>query len=240
MKKIFFLLITTAGFVACKKNNMDAPAAPANTSGKIKTWVSGATITTYTYDAQGRVIVEANSDGSGYEYEYLTGIVNEKQFNAGHVLNVTYKNELNADGLVIRKTASNNAAYEELYTYNADKTEAKQIGHYSGGITQVIDYYYSNDNCDSSRFSGNSGVWSLTIQRTYYPDKLNSIASENQGEFFYGKDNANLQKTEIYKYSDGSTNTPTTFTYEFDTNGRVVKQTGTQGNNINIGIFSYY
>ncbi len=240
MKKIFFLLFTAAGFMACKKSNTDAPVNPGNSVAKIKTWTSGANVSTYNYDAQGRITSSINSNGSGYEYQYSNGTVLEKAFSAGHVLNKTYTLELNTDGNVIRRTDNNNPVLEELYIYNADKTLAKHIGHYAGGNTQVIDYFYKNGNCDSLRFTGNNGNWSLTIQKTYYTDKTNGISSENRGEFFWGKSSSNLLKSEVYKYPDGTTNTPGSYTYEFDANGRVVKITGTQGNNIDIEFITYY
>src|SRR5258705_4590443 len=220
MKKLLFFLIVAASLTACKKNSVDAPVTAGNTNNLIKTWASGANISTYTYDAQGRISKVTISDGSGYEYEYLSGIVNKKEYHAGHILYATYKLELNADGLKIRTTASNSPVYEELYQYNADKTLAKQIGHYDNGaggiITQVVDYFYSNGNCDSSRFIGNNGLWQTSILRTYYTDKLNGLGKNSFGNNFEGKDNKNLMKSEIYAAPDGTTGTPSNYTYEFD------------------------
>src|SRR5258705_14014141 len=76
MKKLLFILVAAASLTACKKNSVDAPVTPGNTNNQIKTWASGANISTYTYDAQGRISKVTISDGSGYEYEYLPGIVN--------------------------------------------------------------------------------------------------------------------------------------------------------------------
>jgi YD repeat-containing protein len=239
MKKIFFLLITTASFVACKKNNIDAPVTTLSAGAKVKTETYGASIATFTYDAQGRITLRTYSNGSKVEYDYLSGIVNEKVYNTAGVYQYSYKYELNADGSVNRETSTNNPGYEDLMLYNADKTLAKGISKVNGNTTSR-DFFYSNGNCDSIRFNGNNGSWQTTIVNTYYTDKANVLSYENHGYSFYGKDNKNLLKNQVYKYPDGSTNTPSGYSYEFDALGRVIKQSSVQGNNQEIGLFTYY
>lgn len=236
------LLIPFAAAVlltACSKNNTDAPApVTGNTVAKVKTWTSSYT-STYFYDAQGRLTKYENSDGSRVEQEYQPGIVIRKVYNSAGVFQYSYKNELNADGYLGRTTLSSNPNYEILYVYNPDKTLAKQISNISGNH-QVIDYFYSNGNCDSMRFTGNNGNWSSTIAKTYYTDKANVLTDANTGDDFYYKASKNMLKTELYKYPDGSTNDLSTYVYDFDAQGRVIKQTRTQGGNIGITLLTYY
>ncbi|HWR33435.1 MAG TPA: hypothetical protein VN451_07920, partial [Chitinophagaceae bacterium] len=226
---------------ACKKSSVDAPGLPLPTAGvsKIKTRAVGVNIINYTYDALGRIVAQVNSNGSKQEFEYLTGVVNKKFYNTSGVFQYGYKFELNAEGLCIRTTMSNSPNYELLHLFNPDKTVAKEISHINGN-NSGRDYFYSNGNLDSIRFTGNNGNWQLTISKTYYTDKPNVLSVENYGELFYGKDNKNMIKSEVYKYPDGSTTSESGYSYEYDAQGRVIKQTSTAGNNIEIQLYTYY
>jgi len=237
MKKLFLLLFVAAGFAACKKNSTDVPVTPGSGSSqtRIKKAIYESSVSNYTYDNQGRVVQELSSNGSKREYEYLPGVVNEKYYEGG-VLKYIYKNELNNDGMVSRVTISTSPTYEELLQYNPDKTLAKRITH--DGYEQVIDYFYSSGNQDSLRFK-NNGVWTLTVRKKFYTDKPDLLANEYFGELFYAKRNSNLQKSEQYYYPDGTTNGTEEYVYEFDQQGRVVKETSTHGNNISISMYSY-
>lgn len=244
MKKILFIMLPVISlFGACKKNSNDVttPAPdPGTSNARIKTRAGGSGVTTYSYNAQGRTVKEESLNGSKTEYEYPAGIVNEKYYDNGGVLQSAYINELNPDGTRFRVTQPGNPIYEELCFFNADKTLAKSITKVSANSTQVIDYFYSNGNCDSTRFS-NNGNWNLTVKYTYYTDKLNGLSYDNFGYgILYGKDSKNLTKSEVYTYPDGSTNTPSNYSYEFDAQGRVSKETSTKGNNIGITIYTYY
>jgi YD repeat-containing protein len=239
MKKLLFLLLATAGFVACKKSSVDAPVTPVSNETKVKTSTSGTTISTFYYDSKGRQLKIENSNGSKEEYEYLPGIINRKSYSTSGVFVFAYKYELNADGLVYRSTISNNPSYEELRQYNADKTLAKYLFK-ANGLTNSADYFYSNGNCDSVRFIGNDGKWSSTNIHTFYTDKINVLTDAITGEDFNGKDDKNMLKSDIYRYPDGTTNDMATYTYAYDAQGRVIKSTRTQGNDISINLISYY
>jgi YD repeat-containing protein len=223
---------------SCKKESTSNPAAGNTGVSKIKTWTGGSYITNYTFDAAGRCTREDYNDGSKSTYEYLAGKVILKRYNSSGVNTDTYNYETDANGLATKVTRPNNLTYDETIIYNNDKQAVKRITHISG-TTQVIDYFYSNGNSDSARITTN-GNWQTTIKRTFFTDKLNSLSNEAQGTGFYGKDNKNLLKTEIYTYADGSTNTPSAYNYEFDAQGRAIKETRTQGGNINIGYITYY
>lgn len=239
MKKLLFVFMATATFVACKKNAIDKPVTPVNTAAKIKTEIYGASGTTYAYDALGRLTQRSFSNGSKTVYEYLSGIVNVKIYNTAGVFQYSYKYELNANGSVSRATRNDNPAYEELNFYNADKTLAERVSKINGN-TSTSNYFYSNGNCDSVRFTGNNGSWHTTLINIYYTDKTNVLSYENHGYVFNGTDNKNLLKNQVYHYPDGSTNTPVNYSYEFDAQGRVIKQTSMWGINQEIGLFTYF
>jgi len=239
MKRIFFLLAAAVAFVGCKKNDVDAPVTPASGVAKLKTRTAGTNTTNYTYDAQGRQTKYTNTDGSKVEIDYQPGIIYRKVYNTVSNFLYSYKYELNSDGLASRTTLSTNPDYESLTQFHSDKTPAKEIATINGN-TSLIDYFYSNGNCDSLRFSNGNGNWFSTIVKTYYTDKPNVLTDANTGDNFYGKNNANMLKTEIYKYSNGTSNELATYTYEYDGQGRVIKETRTQGNDINISLLTYY
>jgi len=241
MKKLLFFLLAAASLTACKKNNVDAPGGPSPSDGvfKIKTKASGADLTTYNYDGQGRVVSRDNGDGSKWQYEYAPGVVNVKLFNSAGVFQYGYKYELNADGLCARITVNNNPNYEILTLFNPDKTVAKRINHINGN-TSSNDYFYSKGNLDSTRFNGSNGDWESTIVNTYYADQPNVLLYESVGETFYGKNKKNMRKSEVYKYPDGSSASQSDFSYEYDAQGRVIKETCIFGNNIGITLFTYY
>ena len=239
-KNLFILMASMSLFAACKKNANDVnqpTPGPGATSAKVKTR-SSTGVTTYTYDANGRQLKSIQINGSGYEYEYLPGIINVKSLGAGGVYQYTDIYEMNTEGLCTRMTNSNNPAAEDLFLYNADKTLAKQIMH-SNGNTIVIDYFYSNGNCDSTRYI-NNGNWQNTRFYTFYTDKSNVLSYVNTGEDFFGKVNKNLQKSEVYKYPNGTSGTTANNSYEYDALGRVTKKTTTFGNNIDISLYTYY
>ena len=71
----------------------------------------------------------------------------------------------------------------------------------------------------------------------FYTGKTNTIEDENYGVSFNGKQNKNpiKQETRTY-YWDGSTTETTTYTYEYDTKGRITKQITDDGSYI---VFTY-
>lgn len=67
----------------------------------------------------------------------------------------------------------------------------------------------------------------------FYKDKTNTIEYENMGVTFFGKQNKNAIKEEVRTATyNGEVYGPTTtsYTYEFDSKGRITKQTSNEGN----------
>lgn len=239
MKKQFLIVAALSAVIfSCKKSGNDITLPGNNTTtSKIKTWASNSGITTFTYDAQGRCTEENYSNGGKTTYEYQPGLVTEKKYNAANVNTSTFIYELNTEGLTIKETRQQNPSFSESTIYNSDKQVLKHITLINGN-TQVSDYFYSGGNCDSVRFTSN-GNWSSTVIKTFYTDKPNSLNNDAEGVSFFGKSDKNLLKTEQYTYPDGTKVDISYFTYEFDSKGRAVKQTRTQGGNINIEYITY-
>jgi len=237
--KLSILLALLSGIIliSCSKKDTTPNADPGNTTDRIKSETGDWGTSSYKYDGSGRQITTDYSNGSKRTYEYGAGTVTEKYYNSSAVLTQTYVFELNSDGLVAKETMPGVPGFQVTNIYNSDKTLAKSVT-LQNGVSNSIDYFYSNGNCDSSRHSTN-GTWSLTIKNTYYTNKANAFALQNYGLSFFGKDDNNLQKTEQYTYPDGSALDMTTWTYEFDGQGRPVKQTSVRGANMEIIYVAY-
>ncbi len=240
MKKQIFLFagaLTALFLFSCKKENTGAPAGTGNTGSRIKSIAGNWGTSDFTYDASGRPTLVSYSNGSKTVYEYSPGHINQKAFNTAGVNTETYQYELNQDGVITKETRASSPSFNEIRIYNSEKQIVKKITNING-TTQVIDFFWSNGNCDSSRFT-NNGNWSSTIIRTFYTDKPNTLGYDIYGTPYYGKDSKNLMKSEQYTYPDGSAINPTMVNYEWDAQGRVTKETRTQGGNIGISYYSY-
>jgi hypothetical protein len=238
MKKGLFILLGSAVLSACNKEASEYLSLRQESTSRIKTATYGSTVFSYAYDTRGRQLTCDNSDGIKRTYTYSIGSIKESVYTNG-ILEYFYKNDLNADSLCVRETKSNDPSYEQLYEYNPDRTMAKIITKKSGITVQLINFFYSNGNCDSSRFDQN-GQWNMTIIKTYYTDRLNVFGNEVFGNEYYGKGNTNMLRSETVMYPGGSPDPCTNFTYEYDGLGRVTKETACKGNNINSGIYTYY
>ena len=238
MKHGLFILILVTIFSGCDKSNLDAPAMRLEESLKVKTATYGSTVFNYTYDTQGRQLSCDNSDGVKRKYDYAIGSIKESIY-INRTFEYFYKNDLNADGLCVKETKSNAPGYEQLYEYNPDMTLSRVITKNNGSITQRMDFFYSNENCDSIRFITN-GAHTLTIVKEYYPDKPNVLNNEVFGNPHYGRSSRNMIKTETYINAGGSTGSCTNFLYDYDSMGRVSKETAQKGNTTAVGLFTYY
>lgn len=238
MKNLFFsgLVILTLGALSCKKDNSGQP--PAETIAKLKSWVDDGGVTNYTYDASGRITKYEHVGGSKSTYEYQNGLVIHKLYSAGGNLFSTKNLELDASGYVIHEVDPGGQGTPSARVYNAEHQLVKSVS-VTGNFTNSMDYFYTNGNCDSMRYTTN-GQWGQTVKWTYYTDKPNSLSYKNQGMTFWGVSSKNLTKSEQYFYSDGTAGDKSNYTYELDASGHVTKQTVTQGANIDISYISYY
>ncbi len=238
MKNLFLIgsAILALGAVSCKKDN--SSQSPAETVAKMKSWIDDGGVTNYTYDASGRLTNYEHVGGSKSTYEYQNGLVVYKLFSAnGNLFNA--KNlELDASGYVIHEADPGGQGTPSTRVYNAEHQLVKNV-FMTGNFANSMDYFYTNGNCDSMRYTTN-GQWGQTVKWTYYTDKGNSLSYKNQGMPFWGVSSKNLTKTEQYFYPGGSNGDISNFTYEFDAGGNVIKQTIAQGANISISYISYY
>jgi YD repeat-containing protein len=238
MKAPLLIAISVAAvLVSCTKSPADNNTGNgADNIPKIRTRATSAETTTFTYDGNGKVLTEISTNGRKAEYTYTPGQI-KKTYTYNGGINENYIYTLNASGFVTRiasPDAGNNSSIE--YGYNSDNFLSYEIDIFQPPATssQRADYFFTNDNADSLRFTDLSGNWRGTLILSYYLDKPRIFGFENQGIYFYGKGNAKMMKSQQWRYPVLPADR-TDFQYEYDINNRVIKITRT---NLNGSVFT--
>lgn len=240
MKKVLFVSIIALSFMACGKKDVDAPTpAPAATNALVKKMTESLSVSNYEYDAQGRLSKIFRSSGIKTEYTYAANLITQTTYKANGDFDFAYKYELDAKGKAVKTTLSSNANYTVVHVYNSEGYLIKHIDNINGQSSGA-DYFYSNGNLDSIRYINGSNNWYMTRKKTYYTNQSNVLGDEsNYGNFFGGKQNKNLLKSDLYISADGLSTNLTNYSYEFDAQGRVNKLTTTHDANLNIYYYEY-
>jgi len=241
MKYSLLLLATATGLlVSCSKNNNNSPVNnPTPGSFRVKTYSSNYGTTTYTYDAQGRLILKVFGNGAKSEYNYSTPnkVIESYYFSNGN-LEGTGEFDLDANGLMIKEVYSDGPA--NLYTtdYDANKNVIKEVHNINGNIS-VLDYFYTNGNLDSMQYKTNGSLYHTTIY-SYYTDKPDLLNNDIWGQGYEGYYGKHLLKKEQTRYTDGTTDNVWEYTYEYDSKGRVSKCNSKNGQNTEVSYYTYY
>jgi hypothetical protein len=135
------------------------------------------------------------------------------------------------------------------YTYTADGMllTATTVRTIPGDPVRIWEshYYYTNGNLDSVKRSFTNGG-APNIQTDYYDqyylDVPNTLGNDNYGQSYLGKSSKNMLKAaRDIGTSGGGVQPTTTYDYEFDELGRVIKQHRHLGTSSFTDInFSYY
>jgi YD repeat-containing protein len=251
MKKIIATLLIGSILFSCKKSNDATPAVNIpEVVYKIKTLTSTTGTTTFTYDTQGRIIVETtSSNNSKFEYTYTANTVTQNYY-IGTTLNFTKVYEINADGLVTKSSNTFplvNVPYITTFTYNANKQTVARIGSNTLNNDVVTrTNFYTGKTLDSSRttFSNNNNIYRYYY--TYYTDKKNTTNFKNRGTLFNAEESSMPIKQIVYKEFLFGVNKPPQiedYTYIFDAQNRIIQQTHVASNpgpSTNIISFTYY
>jgi YD repeat-containing protein len=235
---IFAFFALTFFLFSCKKNHDDVPAGPAAGDIKVKTYTGDYGTYAYSYDSKGRLVLLTRPDGSKSEFDYSNPgkIINKYYFADGN-LEGTGEIDLNADGLMIKRVYSDGAPNVGTFDYDANKNIIKK-SYTVGGNTTVQDFFYTNGNLDSIRYNLNGNLQYATVF-TYYTNKANVLNKDVYGKGYEGNEGKYLLKTEDTRYADG-THSIGEHSYDFDTKGRVTKQTSQKGANIEIALYTYH
>lgn len=214
MKTTPFLLATLflLSIAACKKDEAAAGTA------MVKTMTEDSTTTTYTYDADNRIIKSQSTNGHTANVTYTNNTVTITSTNGVN----TY--QLNSNGQATSATVNGNITN---FVYNTDGKLIREVG------SDTIAYVWTNGNMTQLQTS-----FGAVLNHTYYNTGANTLTNANFGMAYINSSSANLLKSTCGATCDITTE----YTYEFDAAGRVAKrvETSMPGGNSNTTTYTYY
>jgi len=235
---IFCLVLFSAIFIACNKNENSLPPL-AGTPMIKKDTHSGGSWTSYEYDVQGRVTQRLYSFGSKTIFIYNAAVIHEQGFDNAGVMNQESIHEIGVSGYV-EKTTYPGSISRTTRQYNA-AGQLTNVHFMTSPLSDSSDffYYYSpSGQLDSVIFARNNNT--INEYKEYYEyalDKSNTTSSLNTGTVFFGKPQSTKPITRsTVVYPDG-TQTVDTYTYVYDTYNRIIKTTY---NGADFSTFIYY
>jgi hypothetical protein len=227
MKPTLFVLAVLL-FAGCKKNGTPAPSC----SNLVRAVTSHSSIpgsdtipitTTYTYDAQNRIIQQTGPYVS-YTYTYTSNTVNKMFYQSGS-LNSTTTGYLNAQGLLFSWAPGDTIYYDSL---------GEEVLEVSPGDTFVVTWQNGDIITQASH-----SLHGLYVDTFFYST---AIDNRNLGQPYLGKQSTHVS-TAIHIYNDGLMPIWGASNYTFDACNRV-----NVAQNINLNIardtsfvaFTYY
>jgi YD repeat-containing protein len=230
MKNILALLFALSFFSSCKKDKNESqveipeyPSVP-----KVKTIITGAgTVQTYTYDELGRQKTWQINSSFKTEHIYEVDRILKIHSNpsTGSIIGRDTL-QLNNKGLVSTETNYLDPDFITKYEYNNDRyvTSVKEI--YIGTLASEEKYYYANNRLDSFVYFNPSSRYYVYKYTNYDLTKNHSLTNYNYGQYYYGRQSPNPHlKFEFFQVIPNQTTQTNIYTYLYDVNGRVIKET---------------
>ena len=231
MNKIFYFILAITLFLASCKKKSDTFGTGDVAAAVLKSvsQVPNGIITNYSYDSQGRLVQQSNSNLSGTNIVYSGDTVTETMINDSgsvYAINTVF---LNASGIAtssfLRDTSGSILSYSQFFYDSSDfriqqRTYAPsgtQTAYQEWNISYNNVYYYTST--DSLIFQNNA-----EIGYSYSYDHKNTIGNYNTGLQYYGKSSENVE-TILSKSSSATGNVRYTFQYTFDSSGRIASKT---------------
>jgi hypothetical protein len=223
-------------FAGCKKDPgaaLPAKVTISNVKSMITNSATGEPDTVvYTYDNLGRQTT-ALTDTLLTTYTYSGDTVIMHYLLAGEQFTTFYT--LSASGQAVSDSKGNS------YAYNSSGYLTRQSYAYGAGYDSISYLYMLSGLNDSISIQHQQDAAThnlVTIRYTYLP----TIDSRNFGLTFLGKQNTNLINTETdSQVLNGSTYSITyTYSYTFDSQGRVTQQVQTSGTSTYTTAYTYY
>jgi len=211
MKKAAYTFATCLliAFSSCKKEETPTtnnPEVTGNNYVKTVTFNDTLLINAYAYDASWRIISSEGDDS--FTVDYATGTV-------------TYASEtgqLNSNGYLVSKSDGTNYTYDNngyLISESDDVSTTQYFWSAEGNLTQEITTYASG-----------VGVDTTALTYVYDLSKLNPIRGTEK--MLEGKSSKNIITSISYTSSFGSSST-STFSYIYDSKGRIAVMNQTEG-----------
>jgi len=213
MNKLLSILLLSASMLtlhACDEED-DDPTTITTEYDLVKTRTTYGQTTTYTYDAQDRIIREDYESGG---YAIVTFTSEQATYTTYDTLGVAqeiYEYQLNSDGNIISGPGV-------AWTYNSDG-RILTITYTNSTDTNVTTNEYTNGNLTRSSANGSTTQYSTY---TYLTDKVETRMAGSRT--LYGNPSYNLLSS--FTNHDGTNPSSTyTYTYTYDSKGRVITQT---------------
>lgn len=243
MRKIFLAVIilgAAAVLAGCKKDNGDKGGGGGGSTARIHTRYSetaGDTSTfTYEYNMDGKLtkLVHSKAGQEDYVqlYVYSAGRVEYLLPSASDTIRSTYF--LNSQGLA-DSSVSEFGESVTRFSYDANGYLIRGVRSNMGHDFLAATYSIAGGNLVSI---ANDPPVNYTETYTY-TDKVNTIGNENTGQGWMGKQSVNLMATQHIEPS----NYNSSFTYEFDSLGRVssyVQVSGSGSSSVTKYTITYY
>ncbi|MDB5226429.1 MAG: hypothetical protein JWN78_622 [Bacteroidota bacterium] len=251
--KFIMLFVFTLLFFGCKKTSTTNVTNTPPTLVSTLTFNPSGIVDSFYYDSLNRISRSKQIGNAGYTSYVYKGsdsvIVYAVASTTDSSRSTTYK--INSAGLVsvIYYNTSNSSS---SYTYDANGYPLYVFTTSSlGSATDT--FVISSGNISEHRSQGTNVFLSFTQKQTYtfITDKTNSVNNASRGMPFFGKSNTNPISTEIFHSVTTtiipfpSTNTVDetySYTYEYNSAGRVTKITKTTGSSgaVNAESYTYY
>jgi YD repeat-containing protein len=172
--------------------------------------VYGAT-TTYTYDAQGRVIREDYESGGYAVIAFTSGQATYTTYDPLGVVEEIFEYQLNNEGYIVSGPGV-------AWTYNSDG-RILTTTYTNSSDTNLTTNEYTNGNLIRSSVNGSTTQYTTY---TYLTDKVETRMTGSRT--LYGNPSYNLLSS--FTNHDGANPSATyTYTYAYDSKGRVITQT---------------
>ncbi len=235
MKKLslFAAILAMLIFSGCSET-ATTPTSTVKTCFVQKVLYSDSSSYTYTYDASNRVssntfIQDTRVSKTDYNNNGKTVLATSN----GMLVQTYYLNNKGfADSLL---TDIQGFYLKEINTYNSEGLKINTVSkskYMNTNMTDTTTYQYVNGNLSKEIFS--DGNYTLITDFEYYTDKINYSKKSNEAQDFTN-DNVNLRK----KATTNSGNV-TNYAYEFDADGKVLKQITTfSGGDISSKTFTW-
>lgn len=219
---LFFAAFVFSCLPGCKKDNNTASphTGKIKSMGYLNTGTNGTTMSNITYDSQDRIVGTVNIpdgyDSFVYQGNRILLLYYEDVNNLSAPLTIdTFT--LNAQGYLSNGSIANGITR----TFDANGYVLTETKNSNTASPITTTHVYSNGNEQSASYTDGGGqLHTYTYQYNTHAETHGHNAA---GSPYWGKDNANLISRVIQ--NDGGTDLITDYTYEYDTQGRVTKET---------------
>lgn len=230
MKKLFALLVIAGTIVtlnSCTKEDQDEFTRWLIKTETYNFGTANASTSNYTYDSEGRLTEVIDDDGYRTTVSYSSTTMTVTNYDStGTNVADTYDYPLNAQGFVT-------SAFGSDLSFNSD---GYLIGSTESNGAMTTNTYVDGNLTESTH---TDSAYTSTSTYTYLTDKLE--LRDRGLKALYGESSKNLVSMINETNSNSSSTYSTNYTYEYDSKGRVTKETrSANGQNQDVTTYTYF